>query len=144
MNDKVANKKTISPEEYRGILKSIDLNKIIVTSCSCNLDRAKMSPEMVIDLNDVASFRKLKKESVEVIHKYILEAKSQSKKEIFLTIKCDYILEYTAKKEITREFFDIYKKTSLLLNSWPFFREFVNNITSRMYIPPLTLPLLKR
>jgi hypothetical protein len=144
MNDKDTDKKFIAPNEYKEILKGIDLKNIILNACSCELEREKISPETKVDIRETAVIRKQEKDNLEILHKYIFEAKSQSKKEIFLTIKCEYILEYEAAKEITNEFFDIFKRTSLPLNSWPFFREFVNNITSRMYIPPFTLPLLKR
>jgi len=48
-----------------------------------------------------------------------------------------------SKEKFTDEFFDVYKEVSLKLNTWPYFREFVNNITSRMNIPPLTIPFFK-
>jgi len=144
MNNKEAEKKIIAPKEYREILNSIDLKNIFLKSCSCELEREKVSPDTKVNISDTALILKQEKDYLEILHSYIFEAMSQQKKERFLIIKCEYILEYAAAKEITNSFFDIFKRTSLLLNSWPFFREFVNNITSRMYIPPFTLPLIKR
>lgn len=45
---------------------------------------------------------------------------------------------------MTPEYFAIYSQVSLPINIWPFFRELVHATTSRMNIPPLTLPLVKR
>ncbi len=70
------------------------------------------------------------------------EIPEKSKK--FLTVKCAYRLIYSSEEEFTEEFFELFKARTLPVNSWPFFRELVNNITARMYIPPITLPLIKR
>jgi len=136
--------KTISPiAEYAKILRGLELKNILLTRCVCNLIRERLTPDMKIAIRSASSYKKTEKDIIEIAQKYFLEASSQTKKEIFLNIECDYILEYASAQEINDAFFERFKKTSLPLNAWPFFREFVNNITSRMYIPPFTLPLIK-
>jgi hypothetical protein len=44
---------------------------------------------------------------------------------------------------MTDEMFGVFSKTSLPLNTWPYFREFANSIMTRMGLPGVVLPVLK-
>ena len=145
MNNKSPdNKKIIAPDLYRKILFGLELKNIFMTSCSCSINRINLDPNMVIRISDEATFSITEKKEIEVIQKYSLEARNQITKKRCLNIKCEYHIIYDSKEEFTQEFFDVFKKENLPINSWPFFRELVYNITARMYIPPLSLPLIKR
>jgi len=144
MNDKNIEKKNIAPELYRKILNGLELKNLYLTLCNSNIDRINISPEATIKIDDEAMFTKSENKEIEVIHKYSIEAKNQTSKKKFLNIKCEYRLIFTSSEDFTEEFFEIFKKANLPINSWPFFRELVYNMTSRMYIPPLALPLIKR
>jgi preprotein translocase subunit SecB len=144
MNDRNTGKRTIAPELYRKILKGLDLKNLYLTSCAYNIERKNIGSEATIKINDEASFSKSEKRDIEIIQNYSLSASDQSTKKKFLSIKCEYCFIYSSREDFTEDFFDIFKKANLPINSWPFFRELVHNITSRMYIPPLVLPLIKR
>lgn len=144
MNDKSAGKKAIAPELYRKILKGLDLKNLYLTSCTCSIDRKNIGNDIRIKINDEASFFKSEKNEIEITQKYFLSARDRSAKKKYLNIKCEYCFIYSSNEDFTEDFFEIFKKVNLPINSWPFFRELVYNITSRMYIPPLTLPLIKR
>jgi len=132
----------ISPEEYRKILDGIELQNIILKSSKSNVNHDLISENLVVSFTDKASFE-LIEDGFVVENKYVISAKNKEKKTV-LKIEGIYIVIFKSKTEITDEFFSIYKDISLPLTVWPFFREFVYSITSRMNIPPLTLPLLKR
>jgi len=144
MNDKSPEKKEIAPELYRKILHGLDLKNLFLTSCSSAIDRINIGTEIKIRIDDNASFRKTENNEIEISQKYSLEARGQNSKRKFLAIKCEFCLVFSSKEEFSEEFFETFKKANLPINSWPFFREFVYNMTSRMYVPPLTIPLLKR
>ncbi|MBN2053445.1 hypothetical protein JW905_00900 [bacterium] len=36
---------------------------------------------------------------------------------------------------------DVFSALNIPLNAWPYLREYVQNVTQRLGIPPLTLPL---
>jgi preprotein translocase subunit SecB len=69
----------------------------------------------------------------------------QSKK-VVLKIKAIYKVDYELLKriEIDEKTIDSFSEMNLPLNVWPFFRELCNDITAKMRIPSLVLPLLKR
>ncbi|NOX89100.1 MAG: hypothetical protein GXO77_08740 [Calditrichaeota bacterium] len=132
----------LSPEEYRKILNGIELKNILLIDLKASIKHELLSEGMKIDIKDDAQYE-YDDDKFIVTNKYILKAKNNDKK-IVIKIEATFILVFESGFEITDDFFNIYKDISLPLNVWPFFRELVNSVTSRMNIPPLTLPLLKR
>ncbi len=100
-----------------------------------------MPGKVTVAIDDNASYKNIEN-GFSVENSYTLTIKNHRK--VALKIEATYLIMYSSKSEISDDFFDIYKKFSLPLNIWPYFRELVNTITSKMNIKPLTLPLLKR
>ena len=132
----------ISPEKYRKILSGIDLKDILLSDIKASIKHEWLSEGMRISIKKNANYA-YKDDELIVTNKYVLTAKNNDKK-IVLKIEGTFIVVFESEHEINDDFFEIYKEISLPLNVWPFFRELVNSTTSRMNIPPLTLPLLKR
>ena len=135
-------KEKIPPQEYKRILDGIQLENVLVKNINAKIDHEILKEGLKINIKDNASYS-LKDDGFIVEDKFSLYSRDKDRK-IAIKIECTYVLSFTSSCTITEEFFDIYKEISLPLNVWPFFREFVNSITSRMNIPPLTLPLLIR
>jgi len=53
-----------------------------------------------------------------------------------------YALEPSGSAAITPEQADAFGKVNGLFNVWPYWRELVQSVTTRMALPPLTLPVL--
>jgi preprotein translocase subunit SecB len=45
---------------------------------------------------------------------------------------------------MTKDYFGVFVQVNLPVNTWPYFREFVHSTVSRMGLPPVVLPLVKR
>ena len=75
---------------------------------------------------------------------YILTMKQFKK--VVLKIKAKYRVDYELLKriEIDEKTIDFFSEMNLPLNVWPFFRELCNDVTAKMRIPSLVLPLLRR
>ncbi len=58
---------------------------------------------------------------------------------IKVTYRFEYVTGYTAPSE---DFLKKYADTSARMHVWPYFREIVSNLISRMGLPPLTLPVI--
>lgn len=138
-------KKTkISPEDYKRILEGLELISISMKDCKAFINTDLIQPpELSIQIEDKASFKLKDQGVVHIFHNYKIEAKKQGSKSKFLSIEVTFLVKILSKKEFTNDFFDIYKDVSLRLNTWPYLREFVNQITLRMNIPPLILPFFK-
>ena len=137
-------KNQLSPEEYSNILSSINLASIVLNDCNTKRYDVKSKGGMV-NL-DIAM--KLKHDqdtnNAYFIATYKLDGMKESKgeKESVFTISASFLLTYTKTKEIEmpKDFVDIFKENGIELVSWPYFREFVQNMITRMGYPPLTLP----
>ncbi len=62
-----------------------------------------------------------------------------------LRIECTFQLVYSLPESVKPNANEIraFCNTNALLNSWPYWREFVQNTIARMNLPPLTLPLFR-
>ncbi len=97
--------------------------------------------------NKFKNAKKIEKE-IEINHfmvnsTFTLEAHEEGKKEAGLKIQITYLLEYKAKKEMTPDLFEEFKESYLMLNVYPYFRFLIQEITSRMGLPPLVLNVIQ-
>jgi len=137
-------KPIISPEEYKKILKGLDLISISLKESKAFINTDINPPiELSIQIKDEASYKIKDDRFVFIFQKYKIDARKPESKTRFIQIEVVFLVKVHSEDKFRDEFFDIYKNVSLHLNTWPYLREFVNQTTSRMNIPPLTLPFYK-
>ncbi|MBP7461006.1 MAG: hypothetical protein KBA26_06925 [Candidatus Delongbacteria bacterium] len=134
-------KKVITPELYHDFIQQIDLKSIVMTEGKFTLNDIKLH-KLRIEVVENHKFKCIESGFV-VITSFTLSGKSDDHC-VPLKIECTYQLYYLSEKKMTREIFDIFSQSSLPLNIWPYFREFVHDCSSKMGIPALVLPLVKR
>ena len=134
----------ISPEEYSKILGGMELNDIslVESSAKCSL-RSMQVDDLIIELTNDSELSVLSDKVSLVNEHFRLQVKEPNSDRAAVSIEAVFRLSFSTKTRPTEEFFEIYQSRSLKLNSWPYFREFIQSMTSRMNIPPLTLPLFK-
>lgn len=134
----------ITPDKYSKILNSLKLKSIFLQSSKTYLNPEIKVPENIkINIKEETSYKVKKGNIYNLFQKYKLDARGHNSKSKFINIEIGLIVKVESNSKITEEFFDIYKEISLHLNTWPYFREYVNQATARMNIPPLTLPFFK-
>jgi preprotein translocase subunit SecB len=136
----------MDPRKYSQILRGISFDEIYLESSSVAHNRESLlkQKELEISIRDRASCIQ-QDNKIRVTHKYFLTAKnSATEKDIVIKISVNFCLIYSTSSPFEKEFFEIFKNVNLPVNSWPYFREFVQSMTQRMNIPPITLPLVKR
>jgi preprotein translocase subunit SecB len=133
----------ISPNRYRELLNNTKLLEISVISFNSFIIRDKflLKNKLSIKISDNYSLT-FSKNIVKAIASLELNVPIDNSNESIILIKVDYEVNIEIKGEIPSEFWNIYQSVTLPLQIWPYFREFVQNTTSRMNIPPLTLPIL--
>jgi len=134
----------ISPEEYGRILKHIELRDIYLTETKAKIDEAYKAPRLELAVKDKSTFE-ADNNQLKVISRYTFTAKGEDKEKPFLQITAVYRLLFSIKEgvKVTQDFFDVFQQLSLGIIVWPYFREFVQGLISRMNLPPLTLPMRK-
>lgn len=136
--------KRISPKDYSDTLKKIELTNLSLDSSTVKLNREEVANiGLVAKISDRVSYKQDNDELI-VHHRYTLtvirEDKQQDKKHFFFKISATFCLFFSANVTVNDDFFDIFKQKNIPVNTWPYFREFVQNTTQRMNIPPVTLP----
>jgi preprotein translocase subunit SecB len=135
----------ITPEEYFEMLKGVDLVDLYLAECaaSVNKEKIELQRELSFSWKDDVSYEAGSPDLLRAKHHFELTAPGNSKKDFLVKISCTFVLRYSTQQELSEDFLEIFIERNVPLNTWPYFRELVQNMTQRMNIPPLTLPLLK-
>jgi len=132
----------LPPEDYKQLLDSCELESISLVKSSALVKRENISEGLSISISEGANFVNTDA-GFESEYAYTIRATNKSKKQA-IRLTCTFLVSYLSTEDITEDFFEIYKDLSLPFIVWPFFREYVYSQTSRMSIPPLTLPQIRR
>lgn len=132
----------MDPKEYRKIIHQMELLSIVLDSCAVKTKRGNLGDENIkLHIDHKYSYDK-NDDTSEIFSIYSLVATKSSKRDFALKIECTYKVIISGE-EISDAFLNTYCKFNLSVNTWPFFREFVQSMVNRTGFPPLTLPLLK-
>jgi preprotein translocase subunit SecB len=125
----------------------VKLVGLALSSCSASIDRGLYFEPDRGRKNIRTIFADYKLEDVEkeyfdVSARFRLTVEDKSKALKALTIECGFQGHFhCGASEVPREFVDRFTQSELRIILWPYFREFVNDITAKMSIPPILIPL---
>jgi preprotein translocase subunit SecB len=137
-------KPKINPEEYRDILSCLELKTLYLVHLETDLNEDSLDKELSLHFKDKISFSQ-ENSILSIYYGYTLSAgKDEKSKSTFdITAKYKIIYQISNDKIVTNEFMDVFNHVTLEFLVWPFFRELIHNLISRMNLPPLVLPLRK-
>ncbi len=141
MTKKKKTKPKISPEEYTQTLEKLDVDAIFLDACSVKANRDKIASSIHLDVRHKASYLIKDNRSAKVTSIYDLVVFKKKKRDFALKISCTYSLLFSCDEPITDDFMEIFLEVNIQMTTWPYFREFVQNMVQRTGLPPLTLPL---
>ncbi len=134
----------ISPHEYQKILSGIELRSISLQQSKAYYNyEAKLPDSLKIDIQDSSKYKIRDENIVDIFQTYKLDARKPNSKSRYIQIEVTFVVKLYSEENFTEDFFEVYRDVSLHINTWPYLREFVNQQTARMNVPPLTLPLFK-
>jgi preprotein translocase subunit SecB len=130
---------------YDDFLKSVKLYSVVLDNTSAalnreaywehikndNLKRTIATEYLIENLSDV---------HFDVIAKYTLAIEHEESETNLLTIDCTFVAHFHAgncKSEWAKRF----GKSEAKIIVWPYFRVFVSDITGKLSIPPITVPM---
>jgi len=146
MEDKKKLRPKVSPKEYREFIKGVQLLGIIVKASQARriADTIDLSRSADLNTTERAEFKMTDGNTCVVQHHYDLSMAYTGEKDRLLEIECTFELGLRVASPMTKDYFDVFAKVNLPLNTWPYLREFVHSSISRMGLPPVVLPLVKR
>lgn len=131
-------------ETYQKFLESLRLKEIYLKSASINyLEEVDFEKPVLVSTKASARLELLSNKDFKVYQRYNLEAKSKEDEKTYVKISCVFVVLYNFEVRPDAKIFDVFKNSTLRLNTWPYFREFVHNTIARMNLPPMIAPLLK-
>jgi hypothetical protein len=126
----------------------VQIQGIRLLSCNCLQISQMEKGKHHIELSDKVETR-VEQETgfVHVCPRFRLRAfpDENVENEPSLVIEAVFSLSYKVENltGLTRENFDCFGRMNGTYNAWPYWREFVHNVTARMGLPSLTLPVFR-
>ena len=137
-----AAQKKVSPKAYSKYLASLELSDIRLQEVRAKLFTNQLGDEKKsYSLKEDPTVESLTENGALVTIAYKLSAKSGRKKVANVAVKV--LVGFSISKPIPPEFFVLYNQFTLPLQTYPYFRECVHSLFSKMGLPPLILPLRK-
>lgn len=144
----VASAHAMNVKEFRKQLQHVELIGMTLNDSACAvLGRAaiiekkhEIFPTVAFEAS-FSNFEGPDNTHVVVLHHSVVQLLHGE--EVLMAIECTFQLEYRSAFPFTDEFFQAFADAALLLQVVPYVREFVQAMTLRMGIPPLTLPMVK-
>jgi len=133
--------KEVSPAQYREMLKHLELRDVYLKEVNSILYSKEIEKSAKLNFKESFHIIQLNKEDALLQADYEINAKS-GKRNIF-KIRAKYDIFFEMTESLPEEFFLLYSRHSMPLQTYPYFRELVNSIISRMGLPPLVLGLRK-
>lgn len=137
-------------EKYNELLGHVQLLEIMLDKCDTFINRNNMKPPFTAAVSHTSKCVSQEDGCVVFLLDYSLASypentpEGDESKNTFLSIKVSYRVIYNATAKLPKGFIKEFQNRNMQLNCWPYFRELVQNMTQRMNVPPLTLPLLRR
>ena len=135
--------KSLTPDEYAHRLRDVELTGLTLENLTADSDKDAIAPGGSIRLRIRRDVSATANESgvTGLLLLYTVTGAVGRKRAVH--IRAQYRIHLRSSSELTAEFLAIYARSSADLNVWPFLRELVHSLTSRMDVPILTLPLLQ-
>lgn len=138
-------KPKISPEEYRIILESLELDTLYLTELNTKFIEENVSASLRLNIEEKSTFEQ-DGNILKVYYVFKLIAIDEEKGAPAISLQSKYTIRYNISKDVTisKDFMKVFSDLTLGMLLWTYFRELVNNAVYRMGMPTLVLPLKKR
>jgi preprotein translocase subunit SecB len=138
-------KPRISPDEYRSILESLELDTLYLTELSSKFKEDFVTSNLVLGIEEKYHYEQASS-ILKVFYFFKLSAKDETKEDYAISFQAKYTIRYKLTKDvvISKDFMKVFTDLTLGMLLWPYFREIVHNTVYRMGMPPLVLPLKRR
>jgi preprotein translocase subunit SecB len=135
-------------DKYLSFLKSISLQGIGLDSASVNIDRieltaaneAKQAAELTLDAN----FQILASTDTMLVagaNFKLSQAHTDNPEKVLMQIECSFSALFALHEPATAEATERFANAEAKLVFWPYLRHFVSDVSYRMAVAPILLPL---
>ena len=138
----------IDLKTYNNLVKNIDIADISLREMSCKSADDLYNNDIfgALRLNIQSSTKDIiLNQDGSIIFKksFILTGKYKNKQVISIKVLYDVVYIMKVAMDIEDKYLQLFGDKNVPINVWPFFREICHSLTSKMSIPPLTLPVIR-
>lgn len=126
------------------------MQSVTLLTCDCNRQQECPAGPNLFDIKRVSRYEiDDKQNTIGVFITFSLRAfgekVTKKKQKTFLDIEATFLLLYSVKsvEGLDDEALSSFAHLNGTYNAWPYWREFVQSMTSRMDLPPLTIPVFR-
>ena len=125
----------------------VQLKDVRLISCRCEQSPEAFSSKKTYDINYTTEVKTdIKNGYIIVLPKFHFEAYIENKtSDPVLIIDASFLLAYRIEnfEGLTKTGFEQFANLNGIYNSWPYWREFVQNTIARMGLPSLSIPVFR-
>ena len=136
-----------STREYDRFLKGVKLYLIALDGVSSNIDRtrywewSRQKGRMVRNIEASYEATAVDEDHFDVIGRLELKILSKGDDSELLRIACQYTSHFHAGARVAVRTAERFANAEAKIIIWPYFRQLVTDLSSRMFIPPIVVPL---
>ena len=130
---------------YKNFLGNVDINSILLANLNVSTESNVRPNEIKVDIKFGAVGKVISENMLDVACDFTVDAKTNEQeqndsKNVF-KIQFSYNITYDVKELSTfsKEYIDFFVLKNVPINIWPYARELVSSLTTRMGYPPLIL-----
>jgi len=143
-------KNEISMASAVKVADRVELQSVRLLECDCRQKPKSPTGKKTFDIEKTFRFEVNEEENIiGVFIRFVLNAfgeeVEQKKENSFLNIGATFLLLYriNGMEGLDNTAFKSFAELNGTYNAWPYWREFVQSITSRMELPTLTIPVFR-
>jgi preprotein translocase subunit SecB len=132
----------VSKPEYQKFIKGLSLNELKIVALNASA-KPEFGVPASLNIRDESILKFSEGNKFRIVQKYSLKSKKKGDKEVGFIVEVTYVLSYTTEIPITDAHFQIFRKSSLRLQTWSYFRQLVHQLSMYMNLPPLILDVME-
>jgi preprotein translocase subunit SecB len=136
--------KSKAKEDYIRFLKDLEVDEIYLSDTKANFDRDRSKSSKQVAVHGRSTFGKpsISNTSFTVPATMQVLIGAPDAKDAFGRIEVTYVLKFSVQsKELNPDHVNQFTKSTIKVVIWPFFREFIHNMTARFGIPHVNVPI---
>jgi preprotein translocase subunit SecB len=136
-------KSKLVSDAYPVFLSALELYRIALVRSTCRVNREEYLKVEDADINFRLSStsRDIQETHFDACSTLRLNVRSEKTRALQLWVSATYELHFHGDSPLAPKFIKRFCESEIKLIVWPYFREYIGNISSRMHIPPFILPL---
>lgn len=132
---------------YDAFLRELKPYGLGISSASCSVDRRlyrslRDEKKSVRSISARYKLEFIKGNAFEPAANLELVITDDAKEKTALTIKCEYQAHIHTAGKVSRELAERFTQSDFRLMVWPYFRQLVTDMSARMSVPPIVIPIV--